>query len=289
MKTVNMTQSKTLSAVPAVAHAHNGEVRPIGRKHPNDESILLFDDLIFCCAVVSPLGHPLDKFDTVLEFLEGCRDAIKGYRSLYFDGKILHQDVSTGNIVIPDIKRPGEPWGVLIDLDLAMELAVGPKKPREIIGTKEFMVIEVLARKPHTYRHDLESCFYVFLWIAICGGHKRLPSGSRLQRWQAGSWDDLARNKTEDMAEENFTIILSEFSPAFKSLEGLARDLCSVLFSPSPDGSLFIGTRHETEEVQRLYDEMISAFDVAANAYVSEDIYNGQDLYESDRRRTSLV
>jgi hypothetical protein len=69
------------------------------------------------------------------------------------------------------------------------------------------------------------------------------------------------------MAEENFRVIISEFSPAFKNLEGLAWDLRKVLFFPSPDGSLFIGTRYEPEEVQRLYEEMISAFDVAANFY----------------------
>ncbi|PQE17423.1 serine threonine- kinase Sgk2 protein [Rutstroemia sp. NJR-2017a BVV2] len=206
----------------------HGEVRPLGRKHPNDDSILPFDDPNFCCLVVSPFGHPLDKFDTVLEFLEGCRDAIKEHRSLYLDGKILHQDISKDNIIIPEIKRPGDPQGILVNLDLAMELAIGPKKPGEIIRIKAFIAIELLA---------------------------------------PGSWDILARTKSEDMAEESFAIIGSEFSPAFKSLEGLARDLRKVLFFPSPDGSLSIGMKHEPQAVRRLYDKLISSFDQAADFY----------------------
>lgn len=243
------------------------QLRTISEKRdqyrPAEGSIPPFEDRIFSCLVVTPLGYPLDKFRTILEFLEGCRDAIKGHRSLYLDGNILHQDVSKDNIIIPETKKPGELRGILIDLDLAMDLTVGPQKPGELIGTKAFMAIEVLSRKSHTYRHDLESFLYVFLWIAICGGHKRLPAQSRLQLWLRGSWDILARNKAEDMEEEGFSIILSEFSPLFKGLEGLAWALREVLFLPSPNGSLFTGTRHEPEEVQRLYEEMIAAFDVA--------------------------
>lgn len=235
-----------------------------------------FDTRTLSCLVVSPLGHPLDKFHHVLECIEACRDAVKAHRSLYMDGKILHQDVSKDNIIIPDRIVEGGPRGILIDLDLSMDLAAGPRNPEELIGTKAFMAIDLLQRKPHTYRHDLESFLYVFLWIAICGGHKRLPSKSRLQRWQAGSFQDAAQSKVEDVAEENFRAIVDEFSLPFKGLEGLAWNLRDILFFPVEGGQLCTGTTFDTAEVERLYYKVANAFDAAVLLLVDKELKAAQ-------------
>jgi hypothetical protein len=53
-------------------------------------------------------------------------------------------------------------------------------------GTMEFMAIEVLEGRAYTYRYDLESFFYVFLWVIIRYSQeadKNLPKISRLRRW----------------------------------------------------------------------------------------------------------
>ncbi|KAF4977796.1 hypothetical protein FZEAL_5762 [Fusarium zealandicum] len=226
-----------------------------------------FTDLTLSCLVVSPLGRSLDKFDTILEFLEGFRDAIKAHRSLYLDGKVLHQDISTGNIMIPEVKKNGEPRGLIIDLDNAMELAVGPPTPARLVGTKPFMAIDLLALTPHTYRHDLESFLYVFLLIAICDGHKQLPPKSRLQGWQVGSWAELAKTKTQDMADDNFATIIFEFTPKFRDLGSLAYSLREALFFPLQDGALFMGTKPGMYETGRLYARMIGAFEAAVSLY----------------------
>ncbi|KAJ4195422.1 hypothetical protein NW767_009743 [Fusarium falciforme] len=203
--------------------------------------------------VVYPLGRPIARFRTVEEFLRGFRDAIAGYRSLHLDGKILHRDISPGNIMLAEDKKEGEPWGFLIDLDLSMELAVGPARPNEIIGTKAFMAIDVLRRIPRTYRQDLESFFYVFLWIAICGGDRKLPADSRLQRWLVGDWSELAQKKTEDMEDGNFPGIVAEFTPQFRALEGLAYRLRDIVFSPEPKSG--------DKEAEEMYSALISAVD----------------------------
>ncbi|KAF4996949.1 hypothetical protein FDECE_12272 [Fusarium decemcellulare] len=226
-----------------------------------------FTDLTLSINIVSPLGRPLGEFDNILEFLEAYRDAIKGHRSLLLDGKILHQDISKNNIIISDSKKEGEPRGVLIDFDLAMDLAVGPQRPGELVGTKIFMAIDLLAGKPHTYRHDLESFLYILLQTAICGSTMKLPSGSRLQRWVVGRWGDLSRKKTEDMSTANFTEILSEFTPQFKGMKKLAWALREVLFIPTKDGGLFTGTKQQPSEVGNLYNGMIGAVDEAISSY----------------------
>ncbi|KAH7268883.1 hypothetical protein B0J15DRAFT_510642 [Fusarium solani] len=209
----------------------------------------LLDDTTFTprdsrleCMVVYPLGRPIARFHTVEGFLRGFRDAISGYRSLHLDGKILHRDISPNNIMLAEDKKEGEPWGFLIDLDLSMELAVGPARPGEIIGTKAFMAID-----------DLESFLYVFLWIAICGGDRKLPADSRLQRWLVGNWSELAQKKTEDMEHGNFARIVAEFTPQFRALGSLAYRLRDIVFSLEPKSG--------DKEAKEMYSALISVVD----------------------------
>lgn len=93
---------------------------------------------ILSCIVVLPLGRSLHRFETIPELLKAFRDAIKGHRSLYQDGRILHQDICPGNIIITSSDSQGEaadPKGVLIDLDTARELSAGPGKQFQGVGT----------------------------------------------------------------------------------------------------------------------------------------------------------
>lgn len=100
-----------------------------------------------------------------------------GHRSLVKDGEILHRDVSINNIMITDKHCEGKPKGFLIDLDLAKVIGSEGSGSEHRTGTMEFMAINILRRdEPHSYRHDLESFFYVLIWIYVKyeltgGGH----------------------------------------------------------------------------------------------------------------------
>ena len=85
----------------------------------------LFENRIFSYLVISPPGRAIQNFETLVEFLESCRDFIKAHRSLYRDGKILHRDISENNLIITDAMQKGDHKGTLIDLDLAKELDGG--------------------------------------------------------------------------------------------------------------------------------------------------------------------
>jgi hypothetical protein len=182
---------------------------------PTDES---FENRIYSCVIVTPYGRPVWQCTSTRELLMTFRDAIKAHKSLYQDGRILHQDISPYNIIIPETGNDGDPNGVLIDLDGVMERDVGPRKEGEIIGTKSFMAIGVLKRELHTYRHDLESFLYSFLWVVICDLKKVLPETSKLQSWSQGSWDELAEKKIRDMEKRQFKAIIAEFPPRFQNL-----------------------------------------------------------------------
>ncbi|KAM4066706.1 kinase [Hirsutella rhossiliensis] len=123
-----------------------------------------YDNRVFRCLVISPAGRAIHKYETKSELLGALRDAIKAHRSLHLKGNILHRDISENNIIITDRKTTGH-MGMLIDLDLAKELGSGRSGARCRTGTMEFMAVEVLQGISHTYRHDLESFFYVLLWL----------------------------------------------------------------------------------------------------------------------------
>ncbi|KAH6957780.1 hypothetical protein BKA56DRAFT_601420 [Ilyonectria sp. MPI-CAGE-AT-0026] len=222
----------------------------------------------FSCMTTSPLGRSINKFETVLEFLEACRDIAKALRSLYQDGKILHRDICVKNLIIPARINEGDPKGVLIDLDGALDLEKGPVRSGELVGSEGFMAIGILTGAQHTYRHDLESLFYVLIWVAICNDHEHddarslryQPQASRLWGWCSTDFRSVSRNKLVDMSPEGFLRILDEFSTEFEPLKGLARELRQLLF-PTRDGHLFTGSDMDQDGINRLYDGMIDGFD----------------------------
>ena len=84
-----------------------------------------FDNRIFGYLVISPSGRTIRDFRLIQELLKALRDAIKAYRSLYTDGKILYRDISENNIIIIDPKEADGFTGILIDKDLAKEIGSG--------------------------------------------------------------------------------------------------------------------------------------------------------------------
>lgn len=68
------------------------------------------------------------------------------------------------------------------------------------------MAIKVLLGISHTYRHDLESFFYVLIWQCVRRGWEFLnkpmdQSNSKLRAWYTGNYEDIARVKLGDMSK----------------------------------------------------------------------------------------
>ncbi|KAL2041152.1 hypothetical protein N7G274_006096 [Stereocaulon virgatum] len=133
-----------------------------------------YSNRIFGYLAIAPASRASDEFiqssqstnsvsSAIKELLATLRDASKAHRSLYLKANILHRDISENNIIITNPEESGGFAGMLIDLDLANVLGSGRSGARHQIGTMEFMAIEVLQGVDHTYRHDLESFFYVLI------------------------------------------------------------------------------------------------------------------------------
>ncbi|KAF7867283.1 hypothetical protein EAF04_005366 [Stromatinia cepivora] len=237
----------------------------------------MYDNRVNYCLVTSPAGRPLHGYRSVRELLEALRDAIRGHRSLFEDGKILHRDISENNIIITEPLAEDDPRGRLIDLDLAKELEGTATGARHRTGTMQFMAIEVLEGNDHTYRHDLESFFYVFVWMCIRYGYEGMgrqnpkkvmkQKKNILQNWYTGTYIQIASTKQSLMGKKRFENVIAEFAPKFENLKELARELRSVLF-PIIDEDIFTGTFHKHDV---MYGGMIMALDKAIGRLRKEE------------------
>ncbi|KAI1825765.1 hypothetical protein F4861DRAFT_537785 [Xylaria intraflava] len=246
-----------------------------------------YSDREFRCLVTYPAGRPIythrvrsteeaaaDEYSKeILDLLTALRDAIKAHKSLYEVGRILHRDISENNIIITDPEKTGFS-GMLIDLDLAKELGTGRSGAHRRTGTMQFMAIGVLQGASHTYRHDLESFFYVLVWCCIRHGWKLVKRESEwgyeeslLNGWYSGSFMTMAGFKRGYGDRSAFELILSEFPEEFDRLKPLCRDLRSILF-PRYNESLYIGT---PKDLNVLYGPIVDAFDKAIDEELRRD------------------
>ena len=233
-----------------------------------------FVNRTFSCVAITPLGRPIRQFKSIPELLEVLRDLVKTLQSLYVNARILHRDVAIKNLIITPQYSADSPKGVLLDFNFALDLDnVRPNEP--MVGSDGFMAIGILSGQRHTYRHDLESLFYVFLWIAIANDRvhdeandilKDMPKTSRLWKWCSMDFGAFGQDKAADMSPEGFEGILDEFSSDFAPLQGLARELHALIF-PVQDGKIFTGTETDQVAVQRVYDGMADAFNRSALAF----------------------
>ncbi|RWA06396.1 hypothetical protein EKO27_g8714 [Xylaria grammica] len=228
----------------------------------------LWENRIYSCLVVSPAGRVISDFKTTEELLESLRDAIKAHQSLYMTGNILHRDISSNNIIITEPETANGFKGMLIDLDLAKVRDSGPSGARHQTGTMQFMAVEVLRTVDHTYRHDLESFFYVLLWMCArqswnngFAGEERPPKESLLWRWEIGSFKYIAAAKEGDMTVNRLEGIMDEFPEALDVVKPLCLRIRKILFPLDQDERMCFGTPEGDPD--QLYTPIIAAYDAA--------------------------
>ncbi|KAF8484210.1 hypothetical protein F5888DRAFT_1773518, partial [Russula emetica] len=148
--------------------------------------------------VLGTIGRKLEEFKCTREFVNAMYAALKAHKAAHDIG-ILHQDISPGNILIAcddeldhnDLHESKIQGGLLIDWDLSKvidrddEHSGSTARQQTRTGTWQFMAAELIERPKirHTFchrRHDLESFFWVLMWIVVT----RVPT----------TWDESARS-----------------------------------------------------------------------------------------------
>ncbi|KAK7415982.1 hypothetical protein QQZ08_012176 [Neonectria magnoliae] len=140
---------------------------------------------------------------------------------------MLHHDITIKNLVVTLKPTANSSKGILVDFDLALDLdevrAVEP-----LVGSDGSIAFGILSGKPYTYRHDLESLCYIFLWLAIGNDSEHdhvyeilegLLKTSRLWKWCSMDFRPVGQAKAADMSPlKGFGGILGEFSADFAPL-----------------------------------------------------------------------
>ncbi|KAE9400210.1 hypothetical protein BT96DRAFT_919607, partial [Gymnopus androsaceus JB14] len=152
---------------------------------PNVLDVIAFDDIkgelhsrfhVHYRIVLGQVGRPLKDFESTHQLTCAILDAVRTHQRAYEDAKILHRDVSAGNIIF----YQGKGW--LIDWELARWVDKDSgARARERTGTWQFLSIRILGNPTvfHEARDDLESFVYVLLWIA---GRYASPDSSPEER-----------------------------------------------------------------------------------------------------------
>ncbi|CAD6500915.1 BgTH12-06619 [Blumeria graminis f. sp. triticale] len=216
-----------------------------------------------------PRGRSIGEETTALDLLQGIRDAILAHQSLFKEARILHRDVSINNIILTDPAVNNGRYGLLIDLDLAISLN-DVNRDRDVqnttgameyiaLGILEAIIFETGKGYLHTYRHDLESFFYVLVSACIRFGWGDKKSGRPyiLASWYTGTVKQMYDAKHGAMGSKFFQIlILNHFSARYNCVKALVTRLRAILFDRST--GVDTSTNPFADEV---YDLILKAFD----------------------------
>ncbi|CAD6501121.1 BgTH12-01375 [Blumeria graminis f. sp. triticale] len=223
-----------------------------------------------------PYGRSLHEVESPLELVTVLRDAIKAHWSLMTDAKILHRDISANNIITTGSESCKDWKGYVIDLDLAVLLTDGKsqEKRQAMTGTMEFMALEVLSGScettgavvEHSYRHDLESFFYVLLWQCLsCGWEDgKNPNKEYLSKWYTGTAYEIFEFKKTEIESSHFVQqLLPRFSKKFQKVRDLAMEFRQILFLPC--GEFYIGSHKDNNA---LYSSSVKIFNEAIHSLI---------------------
>ncbi|KAI0315908.1 hypothetical protein OF83DRAFT_1173383 [Amylostereum chailletii] len=164
--------------------------------------------------VLSAIGRPLSAFKSTHEL---------SHATAYSKVNVLHGDISAGNILITDDGR-----GLLIDWDLAFDIAVGRKG--SIIGTWSFISGRLMRIEPKETEHLLHDDLESFLHVLVYYLANYRPTGIHCLRYELHKvyYSGLRRNDPD----ENFIHKVSFFCDALlasTSFEGYLPPPCALL------------------------------------------------------------
>jgi hypothetical protein len=161
--------------------------------------------------------------------------------------------------MIARYRKEDAPKGFLINMDLAK--LVGSRSPSGApnrTGTMEFMAIEVLrGAAPHSWRHDLESFFYVLIWVCVIYGDKQRKTEIPYVLGQWSSRGAASFKYAQMSSDDEYLALLKHFKGNFSRLTPLINEMRLILF-PSVWGGIQISTPQDHRPV---YDALVNVLD----------------------------
>ncbi|KAG6828054.1 hypothetical protein H0H92_009515 [Tricholoma furcatifolium] len=150
------------------------------------------------------LYRKLWEAGSVEEFMEIFVDCVECHYHAYYEGRVLHRDLSDNNLTVFRPLKDGKKKGILNDWDMASFVDDNNEIPlshaTHRTGTVPFMARDLLTKTPpaHLYRHDLESFFYILVWVAVhydFSRNIRDKSRALQKKWDREDLDDVRSEK----------------------------------------------------------------------------------------------
>ncbi|KAF9060933.1 hypothetical protein BDP27DRAFT_1491029 [Rhodocollybia butyracea] len=171
--------------------------------------------------------QPLWEARTLDEFKKAFVDALECHHRAYKKGRYLHRDISETNLMM-DRLEDGSVVGVLSDWDLSSPVddhgSIAPLNS-ERTGTYPFLAADLLTDTPpeHLYRHDLESFFYVLIWLGLhysLNGEALPTVHPEVKAWDDDDCHDSAQKDKRRMfiSHSGVEDFCEEFNPSFAPL-----------------------------------------------------------------------
>ncbi|KAG1765185.1 hypothetical protein EV702DRAFT_1051093 [Suillus placidus] len=234
------------------------------RKQPSPRSIAGTSRL-HVRLVLTPCARPLHMFRTVKELVKALRDIVIIQRQAVEECQVLHRDCSLNNAMIvdllggksrgflidwefavrinPDIKYamggtgtiPFMSRGLLTQLSDAQKVASGGKKMTHVLKTTSNTMELPVTQVVQSFSDDLESLFFVFIWICIkfCGPHGQVREdlgNSIPDRWNNMDLESCGAFKGNFFAStKEEQCLVDEIHPYFNDLIPLATEWHATL------------------------------------------------------------
>ncbi|KAI9430530.1 hypothetical protein H4582DRAFT_1823919 [Lactarius indigo] len=125
--------------------------------------------------ILDNISKKLETFQCSKDMVCAVLTALIAHRDAYNKCRILHHDISPNNILLTECSN--FEGGMLIDWDLCKmvdpdDLSAGGARQSthtiDLQGTWQFMVVDLIGNPKinQTFIHDIESAFFVLLWMA---------------------------------------------------------------------------------------------------------------------------
>ncbi|KAF2279923.1 uncharacterized protein EI97DRAFT_463985 [Westerdykella ornata] len=172
--------------------------------------------------------------------LKALGDCIEGYWTLWEHAQIVHRDISLGNLLVREEPTEDCCWGFLTDLDMATDRdRTESCQGRQMIGTHIFMSTELLCgdgEGNHSFRHDLESFFWVLFWLCVhYEGSEEVVTSGGIYKWCQALPPETLGFWKRMIPEDDDTRLLGRITPYYKPLVPCIIALRCAVF---PDGKL---------------------------------------------------
>ncbi|KAJ6539734.1 hypothetical protein B0H19DRAFT_371052 [Mycena capillaripes] len=140
----------------------------------------VYEMRIFRLLVMEPL-LPISELGDEASLKGALQGIFNAYCWLVETAKILHRDLSIKNLMYRVVD--GRVYGVLNNFDLAQDLDIDTGSiSKQRTGTGPFIALDLFVPSPpvHLVRHDLESFFYVVLFLTVEENRSLFAAWSRL-------------------------------------------------------------------------------------------------------------